>query len=352
MNWRIIKTVVGKDMMLLFKDRLFGFVTILSVIIYIVFYLIMPRTLDETIEIGFYAPLSPLLFNRNMESEGVVVRSFNTDQALKQAVMDKKFNLGISIPEGLWKSAETGEKPKIYVYYASDTPGEIKEMYTIFIGEMIQQMTGSGLRVEDVEIVLGPDMGGRQIPYRDRLIPMFIFMLLLTEAFGLANLITSELESGTLQALLITPMRITDLFAGKGITGVVLSFTQSLVLLAFMGGLSQNVSLILCTLLLGSVMVTGIAFLIGSVSKDMMSALAWITLVIIVFAIPAVSILFPGPVSGWIKVIPSFYMVDTLHRAVNFNIGWTGNTSNLISLAGFNVVFIFLGIFSLKRKLT
>jgi len=351
MNWQIIKTLVIKDLVLYIRDKFFGFITILSVMLYIVFYFVMPKTVDETIEIGFFAPQAFNMFTQNI-AEGLIIHHVKTEDELKQAIMDEEYHIGISIPEALPKSLLSGKKPQLFVYYSSDVPDEMQEMYTIFISEMINQMSGFKINIDDVEIVLGPDMGGKQIPLRDRIIPLLAFMLLITETFVLANLITSETENETVQALLTTPMTVVDLFVGKGITGVLLAFSQTVLLMLITGSLTQNISLIVLSLLLGSIMVTGLAFLIASVSRDLMSVIAYGTLVVIVLGIPAFTIIFPGPVSGWIRVIPSFFLVDTLHRAVNFNIGWSGNLNNMLFLIGFNMVFVSLGIITLKRKVT
>ncbi|HDY68371.1 MAG TPA: ABC transporter permease [Candidatus Scalindua sp.] len=350
MNWRTIKTLIAKDFKLFFRNKFFGVMTIFGIILYLVFYFIMPNAVDETIEIGFYAPHAFNMFNENIQEEGLIIRNMKSEDELKQAVTDKELHIGISIPEDIQKSLISGKKPQILVYYSSDLPDEIKEMYTILIGEMINQMSGFKIDIDEVEIVLGPDMGGKQIPYRDRMLPLFAVMLLITETLGLANLITSELEDGTIQALLTTPMKVTDLFVGKGITGVFLAFSPAVLLMIITGSLTQNVLLIITSLLLGSIMVTGLAFFIASISKDMMSVIAWGTLLMIVLFIPAFTVIFPGPVSGWIKVIPSFFLVDTLHRAVNFDIGWSGNLNNIMFLIGFNIIFVFLGIITLKRK--
>lgn len=350
MNWRTIKTLIAKDFKLFFRNKFFGIMTIFGIILYLVFYFIMPNAVDETIEIGFYAPHAFNMFNENIQEEGLIIRNMKSEDELKQAVIDKELHIGISIPEDIQKSLLSGKKPQIFVYYSSDLPDEIKEMYTILIGEMINRMSGFKIDIDEVEIVLGPDMGGKQIPYRDRMLPLFAVMLLITETLGLANLITSELEDGTIQALLTTPMKVTDLFVGKGITGVFLAFSPAVLLMIITGSLTQNVLLIITSLLLGSIMVTGLAFFIASISKDMMSVIAWGTLLMIVLFIPAFTVIFPGPVSGWIKVIPSFFLVDTLHRAVNFDIGWSGNLNNIMFLIGFNIIFVFLGIITLKRK--
>lgn len=349
MNWRTIKTIIAKDFKLFFRNKFFSIMTIFGIIIYLVFYFIMPNTVDEKIEIGLYAPQAFSIFYENIE-EGLIIRNMKNEDELKQAVTDKELHIGISIPEDIQKSLISGKKSQIFVYYSSDLSDEIKEMYTILIGEMINEMSGFEIDIDQVEIVLGPDMGGKQIPYRDRMLPLFAVMLLVTETLGLANLITSELESGTIQALLTTPMKVIDLFVGKGVTGVFLAFSPAVLLMIITGSLTQNVLLIITSLLLGSIMVTGLAFLIASISKDMMSVMAWGTLLMIVLFIPAFTVIFPGPVSGWIKVIPSFFLVDTLHRAVNFDIGWSGNLNNIMFLIGFNIIFVFLGIITLKRK--
>ena len=211
-------------------------------------------------------------------------------------------------------------------------------------------MSGFKIEIDKEEIVQGPDMGGKQIPHRKRMIPLFALMLILTGTLGLANLITSELEKETIHALSVTPMKVVDLFAGKGITGILLTFSQAILLIAIAGGLRQNVFLIITSLLLGSMMVTGLAFLIASISKNMMTVVGWGTLLFVAFLIPGFAVIFLGPVSGWIKVIPSFFLVDILHRAVNFNIDWGGNLNSIMFLIGFNIVFAFLGIITLKRK--
>ena len=228
----------------------------------------------------------------------------------------------------------------------------MKDIYNILLCEKIAQLSGMELNIRKSEIILGPDMGGKQISHRDRMLPLFLLMLLLTETLGLANLISTEIEKGTIHALAVTPMRVVDLFAGKGITGVLLAFSPALIMIILTGNLTHNILLIIISLLLGSMMVTGMAFLIASISKNMMTVVGWGTFFMIFLLIPAIAVIFPGPVSGWIKSIPSFFLTDILHRAVNFHIGWSGNLINILFLLGFNIIFVLLGIFALKRKVT
>ena len=83
----------------------------------------------------------------------------------------------------------------------------------------------------------------------------------------------------------------------------------------------------------------------------MMSVVGWSVLFMIVLIIPTIGILFPALISNWIKILPSYFFVDTLHRAVNFGIGWSGNLKNILFLLSYNLLFISLGIMTLRRKL-
>ncbi len=351
MKWKIIKTLIAKDLRLFSRDKVFGAMTVIGLVMYIVFYFVMPDKVNESLEIGIYGARVIEEFSKNLEEEGIILRSFNTGDELKQAVADKDLQIGVSVPDDLAFTVLSGKKPGITVYYSSDLPDEMKELFTVLIGEMINEMTGAKLNLENDEIILGPDMGGRQIPYRDRILPVFLFMLLLAETMALANLITSELENRTYQALLVTPMNISGLFTAKGIVGVLLAFSQVILLVIITGNLTWDFLPLVVTILLGSVMVTGMAFFIASISRDLMTVVAWSSLIMIVLGLPAFAIMFPGPVSGWIKVIPTFYLADMFYRILNFNIGFSGNIINILFITGFSFVVFLLGVLSLKRKL-
>jgi ABC-2 type transport system permease protein len=76
------------------------------------------------------------------------------------------------------------------------------------------------------------------------------------------------------------------------------------------------------TLLLGAILVTGIAISLPGLSKDFMSVLGWGMLIFIIAMLPAFMAAFPGLVTDWVKIIPSYFLVDTVHRAVNYGSGW------------------------------
>jgi ABC-2 type transport system permease protein len=350
MNLRAIGALVHKDFSLFFRNRFFAVVTVLGIVAYLAIYFVMPSSVDESLEIGLYAPVVPPVFEQ-VEGEGLEVELVGSEDALRQGVTDGQYVAGVVLPADIMEKLASGEKPQVDLYFTSDTPDEVKHAVEVVITELSFAQVGQPLAIELSEEILGPDMLGMQIPPRDRLRPLFAIFLIVTETFGLATLISEEVERRTAQALLVTPVTVGDLFAAKGITGTSMAFSQAVLFMAIVGGTGGQPSIILVALLLGAVLVTGVGFLMASLAKDMMSVMAWGVVAFILLLIPSISVLLPGTLSGWVEIIPSHYLVDTVHKVANFGLGWADIWRNLLVLLGFDVVIMWFGIIALRRKL-
>ncbi len=350
MNWQMVRTLVLKDLSLYFRNRFFALVSILALVAYAAVYFLLPKSVDETLEIGIYAPAMPPALAALTEEEGIVLHAFDSEAALKQAVLDGQFEVGVALPTDLTAAMASGQKATVQLYVTSDVPREFKDLYVAVFEELAYTLGGQPLNLDISEEILGPDMAGTQIPPRDRMRPLFAVFVLLMETLGLASLISSEIVGGTLQALLITPLRIEGLFVGKGVMGVGLAFVQAALLMAVIGGLSQQPVLILTALLLGALLATGLAFMIASAARDLMSVLAWGILGLLILLVPALGVLMPGTLSNWVRIIPSYYLVDTVYRAAGYGLGWSEAWSNLLILLASAAVAFALGVVLLRRK--
>jgi len=351
MNWRSIGALISKDFTLFFRNRFFAVITVLALVMFAVIYFVMPNSVDETLEIGLYAPVVPPALELMQEAErGLEIEQVESEEALKEGVTGGRYEAGLVFPADIMEKFGLNQPPEIKVYFPSDMPGEIREVVNVLVTEMAYLQTGQTLNIDWQPEILGPDMAGAQIPQRDRMRSLFAVFLLMTETFGLAGLISEEVERRTAWALLVTPMTVRDLFTAKGILGTLLAFSQALLLLAVVGGMNARPLIIATALLLGAVLVTGVAFLMASLSKDFLSVTAWGVPALVILSIPAVAIMIPGPLSDWIKVIPSYYLTDTIYQVSNFGAGWGDVWRNLLILAGFDAVIISAGIGVLRRR--
>jgi len=351
MNWRMISTLVYKDVVLFFRNRLFAPVTILMLVSFTAIYFLMPGSVDETFRIGLYAPKASPFFIELMEEEGLIIQKMASENALKHAMVEGQYNVGIVLPGSLSEEFKAGISSRIKVYFGADFPEELQDAYINLLQEVTYVISGQPMSVEASEQILGHDMTGMQIPLRKRMIPLFAIFILMTETMGIAGLITEERERHTLQALLSTPLRIEGLMLSKCITGIGLAFAQVMVIMAVIGGLRHQPLLILGTLLLGSLLVTGIGLMMASVGKDMLSVSSWGILAMLILGIPSFGVMLPGVISEWVRIIPSFYFIDTIHHVVNFKADLGGVWQNLLILLAFGTAFLWIGGMVLRRKL-
>jgi ABC-2 type transport system permease protein len=97
-------------------------------------------------------------------------------------------------------------------------------------------------------------------------------------------------------------------------------------------------------------MVVGIGFLVASLARDVNAVTGWGMLILIILAVPGFGTAIPGLISDWAKVIPSYYLTDTVSRVANYGAGWGDIKINLVVLAAFTAVVVWAGMFTLRRR--
>lgn len=351
MNSPAFVAMLRKDLILYFSNRFFAFITVLGLVFYIGAYFVMPKTVDETIELAFYAPTLPeQLQNQLQEAEGVRVIPFTSAEAVRTAVADGEYEVGVALADDFAAALAAGRPTTARAWFGAGFPDEFKGLYLTFLDELGYLLGGRPLNVQVTEELIGVDRAGQQIPLRDRMLPLFAVLLLVMEMMGLASLIAGEVGSGTLTALLVTPLRVEGLFLAKGVFGAGLAFAQATLLMALTGGLQRQPGLILLALLLGAIMVTGLAFLIASVAGDLMSVMGWSMLGMLLLALPAFSVLVPGITSGWVQALPSWPLVNTVYRVARDGWGWGDAAGQLLALSLWSAAFTAVGVWVLQRR--
>ncbi len=350
MNKQVIKALLKKDVALFMSNRFYMLITVIGLLFYIGIYFVLPAQTDEELSLAMYAPVVPPAFTQLTEHEGADIKMFTSEEALKQAVLEGDFQVAIALPSDIMEKWTAGSKPDITVYYASTAPSEMNAAVVALVKELAYAQTGQALNFETTEEILGPDMLGSQIALRDRMRPLLAVFILLVEIMTLASLIAVEIEQGTARALLVTPLRISELFLSKGLLGFGLAFGQAVLFMALVGGFSREPFIILTALVIGSIMAVGIGFLLAAAARDVMAVTGWGMLILILLVVPGFGSVIPGLISDWARVIPSYYLTDTVSRVANYGAGWGDIGLNLAILAGFTAIVIGAGMVTLRRR--
>ncbi len=351
MNAAAIVALMSKDARLYFANRLFALVTVLGLAAYTVIYFLLPATVDETLRLGLVIPSLPAALAETLADEAVQVQQFADADQMRAAVVAGEVTVGFVFPPDLYDQIARGSRPVVEVLLAPEVPADFVSVYEAAARELSFTLTGQALPLETTEIVLGPDLAGAQIAPRQRMLPLLAVLVLMVECLGLASLIAAEIEQGTIRALLVTPLTMRGLFLAKSLFGSLFAFAQAALLLLITGGLTAAPLLNLTAILLGGALMTGIAFLIAAIGRDLMSVMGWGMLALLIMALPTFDVLAPGLVANWVQVIPTFYLVDTIYRSLNFGAGWAELGSNLLALAGSAALLLAGGMAVLQRRM-
>jgi ABC-2 type transport system permease protein len=350
MHITAIWALMVKDARLYAANRLFALVTVLGLVAYIVIYFLLPATVDETLRLGLVIPDSLSALSEMPDNDAVQVTRFTDVEALRKAVASGEVEVGFAFPADLYDQLRQGTQPIVELLLAPEVPPDFVSVYAAAARELSFTLIGQELPVVIKEEILGVDMVGASIAPRQRILPLFAVLVLMVECLGLASLIVAEIEQRTIRALLVTPLTVRDVFVAKTLFGSLFAFGQAILLLAITGGLVKAPLLNLTALSIGSVLMTGIAFLIATLGRDLMSVMGWGMLALLIMALPTFTVLIPSLAADWVRIIPTYYLVDTLHRSLNFGADWNDVGGNLLLLTAFALLSLVLGMVTLQRR--
>lgn len=401
----IIAALLNKELKAYSRDKIYLFLTLLVLVAFPIVFRFLPDAVNETITLAVSPPITSMVADArdslkaigatdeqlsqldevdlSEEQEGLLLIEFDNEGEMQQVVegtleawrtddgelilrdpesdADKPANaeklgldIGIAFPDAFIKDVAAGKKGvTVTVYSDANVPEEIRGAMTSFVREAAYQLAGRQLPVvmDEDSLVLGTDRAGDQIAMRDRMRPMWLFMVLLMETFSMASLISTEVLQRTVTAVLVTPARVADFLIAKTIFGTLMSLGQGLIMLLLIGGLTaDNVSIVMVTLLMGAMMFTGVAMYVGAAGKDFMGQLFYSMLLTIPLLIPTFSMMFPGTPAVWIRALPTYPIIETLNGAFNYGATWSDVGGQLAYAAAWLVILFGAGMFALKRK--
>jgi ABC-2 type transport system permease protein len=401
----LLLAILKKDIRIYSRNMIYLFLTVLSLVFFVTVFWLVPDTVDEDLTFAIAPSLGTMFgeaketlrayglpeeitaqidqLESAFEEEGLMLVEFENEEQLKQAVSGKlevyktdqgefvihdpegdqkkpadakkvSLAIGIAFPPTFFSDAVLGLKPKVTVYADAAVPEEIRGAMQGFVRELAYQLSGHDLPVElpaEEMIILGQDRLGEQISMRARMRPLIAFFILMMETFALASLISNEVLQRTVTALLVTPMRVWHFLMAKTIFGTALALGQAIIVLAFVGAFTAaNWPLLLLIVLLGSLLFTAVAMLVGAAGKDFIGQLMFSLLFLIPLMIPSFAVLFPGSAAAWVRLLPSYPIVRLLYDVTIHNALWADSVNLLLYAFLWALVLYGAGLFVLKRK--
>jgi ABC-2 type transport system permease protein len=378
----MVAAIVAKDARAFTRDRFWLFMTCLAVAWFIALYYLLPSTVNETIRAGVYwtdtdaayaaafpaqegvqwvryASLQDLQSALGVRPPASTTQGNDLWERAKSALGIGQENtvpevaIGIAYPQDFLVDVVLGAPTSVTLYARPDVPDEERQALETFIRESAYSLVGDPLPVSVASsqtAVLGTDRAGAQVPLKDKMRPLYAFVMLMMETFALGALIGQEVSSRTVTAVLATPATAADFLAGKAIIGTVVAFTEAVLVMALVRAFGHAPLLLLGALLLGGVLVTGVAMIVGASGRDFIGMIFLSLLFMVPLAIPAFAVLFPGTSSGWVKVLPTYGLTQAIVQITTYQANASDVAAYLAGLAGWCVVTLAVGFLVLRRK--
>jgi ABC-2 type transport system permease protein len=351
----IVAAILAKDLRAFARDRFYVSVSILGLVAYVLLFWLLPATVEETVPLGVHLEgAEPFLTGLAGASDGLDVVAFDDPIALVAAVESgDEIVAGLDFPPGFLAAVAAGGSTTVRVLLPADAPEELRPALTALVRELAYLVAGETPPVTAPaldEAVVGVDRSGAQVSLREQLRPMLVFLVLLVEMFALASLIAAEIHQRTITAILVTPARVSDVLAAKSLLGTGLAFGQALLILLATGTFVRGWTILALALLLGSILVTGMAMIAGSLGRDFIGIVFWSMLFMIPLTVPAFTVLFPGSAATWVQALPTYGLVSVIVGVTAYGDGWAQVGVDLLVLAGWCLVAFGVGVLVLRRR--
>lgn len=359
-----IGSIVKKDLTQIFRNRFIAVISFLLIIIYGTIYSLMPSKIDETFKLGFFIEVEESVAKRlpfkisqqeiekrltesqeeRKGAQGVRLIWTKTEGELKNKVEEEDVSAGIafSLKEPV---------PEVILYVSSKTPEEIIEAGEVVGKEIAYALVGYELPA-DLEIsIIGVDLVGKQIPVRDKLRVLFLSLVFLLELYGLGNLIMEEVQKKTVNAVLVTPVTLAEFVSAKASTGLIMAFSQGLLLAILIRAIDAQTWLpLIVFLLLGGALIVGLSFILGALSRDFINLMMVSLIPFMIMFFPGLVVLDPGLDSPVIKAIPTYFLIQPINEILNYGKGMLDLTVPALALLIYSVAFFVIGFLILKRR--
>jgi ABC-2 type transport system permease protein len=274
----------------------------------------------------------------------LIVKTYQNESKLKAATASGTIDIGFILPPDFDLQVMSGNiELNAFIWGASQAKN--RAIISSALANDIRKMNGSAL---PVSITSHPLDQEDDQPWSTRLMPIAILLAVFFGGLMIpAASIINEKNRHTLEAISITPLTMGEIFAAKGIFGILLAAIMGIITLILSGGFIPALLSMLLVLFLGAILAVEFGLLAGALIKDLNTLYAlWKFGALILFG-PALIYIFPQ-IPQWIGYLfPTYYVIRPV---MDISVNNAALSSEFIYLAV--LIFLVLVLLALIRSLT
>lgn len=243
--------------------------------------------------------------------EGIEVVLLDAVETLQQQVEADDLDAGLVLAEGFDAALQAGERPTLEFYVGGSSLASTRIILAVTTLDLVRRAEGRTPPVS-VEVVA---LGEEPLPMTVRLVPFIAgYALVVAAVFLPAFMLADEREKRTLSALAVTPVRLEEVVAAKGILGFGLAVAMTVVTLWINRALTARPLPLLVVLVVAGLMLVQLGLLYGTVSKNITGVFTLIKGTGFLLLGPTVFYLFPNWPQWIAKLFPTYWVINPVYE--------------------------------------
>ncbi len=317
MNVKRALQVTAKDLRLGPRSPFFLWALALPVILTFLVSAVFGDLFDPAPRLAVVDEGSSTVTTQLLGLEGLAVDVLDDEESLLAAVESHDYDAGLVLPADLDAQLATGGTPELRFFVSGQSLASTRVVLAVTTLEQLRAAAGQAPATEVVITRVGDQ---EFVPIENRLLPFIVlYAVMIAGLFLPATSLVEEREHRTLDALLVTPLRVSEVLFGKAALGVLLALVMGWVTLALNDAFAGQPLAMTVFLLAGAVMMAEVGLILGCWARDSNTLFTAVKGGgILVFA-PVIFTLFPD-LPQWIaRIFPTYYFLQPI-----FEIATTG----------------------------
>ncbi len=311
MNMRRTLKILFKDLHLGPRSPIFLFAIALPFLITFLIQVVFSPLFEPTPRVGIVDFGNSQVTQQFEDSEGIDTTVLDDVEILKEKVEINEFDAGFVLEKNFDEMVQSKEQPQLEIYISGESLASNRTIVFTTAIDFVRQIEETETLVEVETTMFGDEL----LPMSQRLIPLILFMtLFVAGVFVPAMSLVQEREDQTLGAMLVTPVRMSEIIVAKILLGIILAIIMSFITLVLNNAMGNEPVALLIALLVSITMITEIGMIFAVLSKDVKTFYTIMKSSQIFLFAPTVLYLWPD-LPKWIsQIFPTYWMIEPLYK--------------------------------------
>ena len=301
-----VRQILAKDLRVGPRSPLLLWALVLPVLLTLLVRGVFGGLFDPSPQLGVLDRGDSALVAEALALDGIEVTVVQDATALREAVAAGDLDAGLVLPAGFDASVRAGDRPALDLFVGGESLASDRILIAVTTLDLVRGVAGATPPVT-VEVVTVGDPG---VPLELRMLPLIVVMAVaIAGAMLPAAGLVEEKEKGTLDAILVTPLRMGEVLLAKGLLGWILAVSAGAITLGVNGVLPTAPVALLAGIALGGVMMAQVGLLLGCWAPDTNTLFAAWKGGALVLVFPVLFFLWPELPEWPARLGPTYYFL-------------------------------------------